>query len=148
MRPTRRFARLTAALVLVGALVGCSDDPGTAPTRGAAGTVAAVAAADASPSGRAVPDGIRAGDTGISGAAVRRRAVRHRRVGVRGHRRGPRLGRARPDRPGRYEIVSIDAVDGGVTTDVVFRAGSLVENIRYQCTLRDGRIVNLFARYR
>jgi ketosteroid isomerase-like protein len=49
---------------------------------------------------------------------------------------------------GHYDILSRTATGDGVTADLTFRAGSLVEEIRYQYTLRDGLIVDLVARYR
>lgn len=49
---------------------------------------------------------------------------------------------------GRYDILSLAPTMAGVTADVTFRAGSLVEQIRYQYTIRGGKIVDLIARYR
>jgi ketosteroid isomerase-like protein len=49
---------------------------------------------------------------------------------------------------GRYDILSLTPTATGVTADVTFRAGSLVEQIRYQYTIRGGKIIDLVARYR
>lgn len=164
MHQIRRSSRLVMLLILAGALVACSAEANrTTPGNSMAG---------ASPAGRAVAEGIEAGDTGINDGAAVELVRAHLAASddgdpdawasalsadvrfdiggsvyegideVRGWGERDPIGR------GRYELVSIEAVDGGVTTDVVFRAGSLVEDIRYQYTIRNGRIVNLLARYR
>ncbi len=49
---------------------------------------------------------------------------------------------------GRYEIHSLRPTRSGLTADVTFRAGTLVELIRYRYTIRRGRIVDKVGRYR
>lgn len=162
-----------AAVTVLAAAVACSTaDEGSGSGGSAATSAGLTASVPPSASSRAVPDGIVPGDTGLSEDAavelVRGHLVASNDgdadawaaalsddvrfdiggsvydgvVEVRGWGERDPIGR------GRYEIVSIEAVPGGVTADVVFRAGSLVENIRYQYNVRGGRIVNLFARYR
>jgi ketosteroid isomerase-like protein len=49
---------------------------------------------------------------------------------------------------GRYEVLSVTATASGVAADVTFRAGNLVEDLRYVYVIRGGAISELVATYR
>lgn len=49
---------------------------------------------------------------------------------------------------GRYEIHALTPIRSGVVAIVTFRAGGLVEQIRYRYTIRSGKVADMVGRYR